>query len=124
MTIQEIMPIVSPDTFENSNDIRLLDKCLNSSPRYRIPDHIRQGMVNKLVKIMDTSEYQKHQLKAIQTLVKLDEVNLKILAIMKPKRSESVNVNITKLTDAELTEALKAVHKLLPPNMGEVINVE
>jgi len=113
-------PHMSPDTFEQSNDIRLVDRCLNTHARYKIPDHIRQRMVDKLVVVMDKSEEVKHQLKAIQTLQKLDEANIKILNILKPKRSEQVRINVTKLTDEELRMAIRNAQDLLPTPEGVV----
>lgn len=115
--VQTVGLNLTPDTFESSNDIKLLDKCLNHSPRYRIPDHLRQKMVDKLEKLTD-SQFEKHQIKAIQTLIKLDEVNVEIYKALKPKRVEQTITNVTKLSDQELMEALKNVQKLLPPIIG------
>ncbi len=99
-------------------DFNLINQLLKS-PRYNIPEHLRQKVVSCIEKALDDSENStKLKLDAIKTLSNLEKHNIDLVKLAMPKKIETFNPK--QLNDEELREMVQDVLKLLPIPIHEV----
>src|SRR3972149_10060326 len=93
-------------------DFQLLNGLL-SRPRYKIPRHLRETVMKCCEDVMGDEEASPvTKLAACRTILKADEINIKIAIAAMPQRVEHVDVN--KASTEELINILRKAEALLP----------
>ena len=110
---------VSPGSSElrTMGDFALVNRLL-ANPRYKIPEHLRDKVVNQIENVLDDPESKNVlKLRAIDTLTKLDKQNLELIKLSMPKKVEHFDPK--KMNDEKLLETVQEVLKLLPRTLND-----
>lgn len=103
---------ISPYDYSTRQDFSLVEKLLRN-PRYKIPEHLRDKIINSAENILDSGESTPQtKLQAAKMLLEADKTNLRLIELIVPKQIEHFNVK--NRTDEELLEAIKETRKYLP----------
>jgi len=100
-------------SLKTEGDFDLINRLLRN-PRYNIPERLRAKCIQCIEDVLDSgTEDVGHglHLKAIQTMVSLDKINVEIIKIAVPKKIET---NVKSMNDEELLALVKDVVKRLP----------
>ena len=92
-------------------DFNLVHQLLKS-PRYKIPEHLRDQAIQCISDTLSDSEDDALKLKAIQVMSALDKHNIDLVKIAMPKRIEHQDVR--KLSDEQLVDELRKVVECNP----------
>lgn len=105
--------ISSDSSLQTQGDFGLINQLLKN-PRYKIPEHLRENVINccdEVIKKKDSPDATK--LAACRTVLLADRHNLEMIKLAMPTKIEHYNPQ--QATDEELIEVLKEAVKLLPP---------
>lgn len=110
MRKSEVKPVShNPSDFRTESDYDLLQRLL-ADPIFKIPEHLPQKIMNEISIVMDDPNIEHTtKISAINTIIKLQKLNLDAVKMVMPHRTETV-VDVRKLTDEELMEQLSKVH--------------
>lgn len=104
---------MTPHDYLDKQDFSLVERLLKT-PRYKIPEHLRDKIITSAGNILDSREVdEKTRLSAAKLILEADRTNIKLIELMVPKKVEHYNVKDR--TDEELIEAIKETRKYLPP---------
>lgn len=109
--------IVSPVTgqFETVADFNLVNRLLQN-PRYKIPEHLRDKVLNCCERVIDkASASNLEKLSACKTVLMADKHNLELVKMAMPKKIE--HFDASKATDEELIDVLREVARKIPPTI-------
>lgn len=102
---------VSSD-LRTEDDYALVNRLLRS-PRYKIPEYLRDKVVNQIEQTLDNDENEDAlKLKAIQVLSQLDKHNLDIVKLTMPQKTEALKPS--DCNDEELKELVLKILKTQP----------
>lgn len=108
---------IGPQYHTEMSDIDLANALLNKNPRFKLDENIRQRMVDKTVGLLERAYSPRVIEKTVSLLLKLEQHNLEVLKVMKPRKIEQT-ITVNKLSDKELLETIKEVNKVLPRNIS------
>ena len=115
------MLLHSPDSnFQTAADFKLINDLL-AKPRYSIPERLRGKVIDCIERAVDNVNDPVTAIRAVQTLTSLDKINLKIIELAIPKKTE--HKDISKMSDEDLAVALKELTESVERNRIPILNV-
>ena len=100
---------------ETIRDFNLIKK-LHNNARYSIPERFREKIISKMETVLDNDPNSRTVIQIAETLLALDEHNLKMVSMAIPKKvtTTTTHVGVRKMSDEDLIATLQEVQKLLP----------
>jgi len=114
-TLQSVSYSPVSSDLRTEDDFALVNRLLRS-PRYKIPEYLRDKVIHCITDIVDKKDSEDAlKLKAIQVMSQLDKHNIDIIKLTMPKKIEAVKPQ--DMNDEELLVLVKEVIKKLPETL-------
>lgn len=117
--MQDTLAISENSTdYRTVSDFQMIHNLLTKHATYKIPEHLRKRVITRAGQALESDD-DKLAMTAAKVLLAADKHNLDIIKVAMPKRVE--HVNVSKLNDRELYEAVGNTLKLLPADIQDAI---